>query len=91
MNRNTRLLATLVPVLALAATACELQPGQPDHIYVTELEAPWVTTVQPTELWIEMITEGDFAGRCTTNFGGVFYIDSRGHICEVGLDQDVRA
>ena len=45
----------------------------------------------PTEMWIEMITEGDFAGRCTTNFGGVFYIDSRGFICEVGLDQDVRA
>ena len=91
MNRKTRLLATLVPVLALAATACELQPGQPDHIWVAELEAPWLQATAPTELWIEMITEGDFSGRCSDNFGGVFYIDSRGFICEVGADQDQRA
>ena len=84
-------LCFVVPVLALAGTACELQPGQPDHIWIAELEAPWVQVTPPTEMWIEMITEGDFAGRCTTNFGGVFYIDSRGFICEVGLDQDVRA
>ena len=88
MNRIV-CLATLATVTAL--TGCELQPGQPDHIVVTELEAPWVSAVVPTELWIEMITEGDFAGRCRDNFGGVFYIDSRGFICEVGLDQDNRA
>jgi hypothetical protein len=38
-----------------------------------------------------MMTEGDFAGRCRDKFGGVFYIDSRGFICEVVFDQDQRA
>ena len=77
-------LCFVVPVLALAGTACgELQPGQPDHIYVNELEAIWVTATPPTELWVRMIPEGDFRGRCLTNHGGNFYNDSRGLICEV--------
>ena len=84
MNRKTLTLATLVPVLTLAATACELQPGQPDHIYVAELEAPWLSVTPPTELWVRMIPEGDFKGRCRDNFAGNFYNDSRGLICEVG-------
>ncbi len=83
MNRKTRLLAPLVPVLTLAATACELQPGQPAYIYVDELEAPWVDVQLPTEMWVRMIPEGDFKGRCVTNFAGNFYNDSRGLICEV--------
>jgi hypothetical protein len=73
--------------IALAATAtftgCELQPGQPHHITVTELEAPWVDVTPPTELWIEMITEGDFKERCATNFGGTFRSDSNGRLCIV--------
>ena len=89
MNRKT--LSFAIPLLALAATACELQPGQPAYIYVDELEAPWLTATPPTELWVRMIPEGDFAGRCADNFGGVFYNDSRGLICEVGADQDQRA
>lgn len=83
---------TTIAIAALtlvAATGCELQQGQPDHITVTELEAPWVDVTPPTELWIEMIPEGDFEARCAGNFGGTFWNDSRGLICEVGLDQDV--
>lgn len=83
----TRTLAA-VALATIPLAACELQPGQPDHIVVAELEAPWLSVTPPTELWIEMITEGDFEGRCTTNFGGVMWIDSRGFICEVGPDQD---
>jgi hypothetical protein len=76
-------LSFVVPVLALAATACELQPGQPAYIYVNELEAPWVDVQLPTEMWVRMIPEGDFKGRCSYNFAGNFYNDSRGLICEV--------
>tara|TARA_R110000868_G_scaffold73658_3_gene213463 strand:+ start:210 stop:479 length:270 start_codon:yes stop_codon:yes gene_type:complete len=82
MNRRT--LRFAVPLLALVATGCELAPGQPDHIDISELEAPWVQTVAPTQLWVHMITEGNFAERCVTNFGGVMFNDSRGFICEVG-------
>lgn len=84
------MLKYLLPLTLIPLAACELQPGQPDHIVVSELEAPWVTATAPTELWVEMITEGDMPGRCSTNLGGVFYVDSRGHICEVGVDQAVR-
>ena len=77
-------LCFVVPVLALAGTACELQPGQPDHIYVNELEAIWVSVVPPTELWVRMIPESDWKGRCITNLNGNPYNDSRGLICEVG-------
>lgn len=83
----TRTIAT-VALATIPLAACELQPGQPDHITVTELEAPWVQVTAPTELWVQMVTEGAFAERCVTNFGGVMYNDSRGFICEVGADQD---
>lgn len=84
-------LSFVVPVLALAATACELQPGQPAYIYVNELDAPWIDVQPPTEMWVRMMPEGDHRARCEYNFDGVFYNDSRGLICEVGLNQDVRA
>ena len=39
---------TVAALTALTITAgCELQPGQPDHITVTELEAPGSTSPHP--------------------------------------------
>lgn len=84
-----RIILTALAIAAIVPLAgCELAPGQPDHITVTEIEAPWVQVTPPTELWVEMIPVGDFEGRCVTNLGGTFYNDGRGQICEVGLDQD---
>lgn len=83
MPTRTTLIATALAATTVLATAgCELQPGQPHHITVDELEAPWVDVTPPTELWIRMVTEGDFNDRCITNFGGTLRLDGT-HVCVV--------
>lgn len=81
MPKNTIVTALAITAATLGA-GCELQDGQPHHIVVSELEAPWVDVTPPTELWIEMVTEGDFTDRCTANFGGTLRLDGT-HVCVV--------
>ncbi len=82
MRLRTAITAIALTATATLATACDLQPGQPHHITVTELEAPWVDVTPPTELWIRMVTEGDFTDRCIANFGGTLRLDGT-HVCVV--------
>lgn len=82
MRTRTALTAIALTAATTLATGCELQPGQPHHITVDEIEAPWVQVTPPTELWIRMVTEGDFNDRCITNFGGTLRLDGT-HVCVV--------
>ena len=57
-------------VAAVALCGCELQPGQPAEITVTEAEAWWVDVTPPTKLNAWMDTAGDMRARCEQNFAG---------------------
>ena len=79
-----KFLAFLVAVPVLAA--CDPAPyAKVDHVTIDEIEASSVVAAPGVELWVQMITEGDFVERCASNLGGTYHavIGGEAHVCVV--------
>jgi hypothetical protein len=77
-------LAAIAAATTVTVTMTACNPYAPRNpAIIDEIEAGSLTAINGVDLWVRMITEGDFAARCTGNLGGTLEQNWAGYVCVV--------